>query len=640
MKIPSLKTFAQIFLLASMLLAALAFQQTVERMQELGIDLFHSRWIFLLAVFAFNLLVGGLIFWKKALTDIQIPRASKIRAFALILFGLSLAPLARTFLFGDILPQYAPTLWLFLWGSLLAAIGFTLLGAQTFPAFLFLLAAQGVLYQIYASLAVVSAYPFSIGYSEASRHYYASMFHAERLYGANLPLPFLHPSRYMLLSLPFWISSLPLWAHRLWQALLWIFLTGISAALLARRARLKGWAFLLAAAWAYLYFLQGAVYYHLQVMVILILIGAQSAKFWRTLFFVTLASLWAGVSRVNWFPVPAMLAIALYLLETPLKEKGWRYWLPPAAWGFIGLASALLAQFAYIQISGNAAAANFASSFTSDLIWARLFPNEIFSGVLPGITLVSLPILLALAWMLRGATRRIHFLRWLALTAMLDLLFAGGLVVSVKIGGGADLHNMDAFMVLLALIAALVFGGQLKTEAGQNWAAGILPAGLVFAALLIPISYVIPRVGTFYAHNSAASAADVKTLQNYVKQTSGEVLFLTERQLFAFGDLPAARMIPEYEQIELMEFAMSGNRAALQKFYADLNAKRFAVIFAEEQKFVMRKEGAFKEENNVWVRYVGAPLLCAYKPMETLKTANAQIFIPRPNPKCKNPFEE
>jgi hypothetical protein len=116
------------------------------------------------------------------------------------------------------------------------------------------------------------------------------------------------------------------------------------------------------------------------------------------------------------------------------------------------------------------------------------------------------------------------------------------------------------------------------------------------------------------------------------------VLFVTERQLFTYGELKDLKMTPAYEQIELMEFAMSGNRGELEKFYADLNNHRFAVIIAEEQKFALQKHGAFKEENNAWVKYVGAPILCAYKPIETLKTTNIQIFIPRPSPNCKNPF--
>jgi hypothetical protein len=87
--------------------------------------------------------------------------------------------------------------------------------------------------------------------------------------------------------------------------------------------------------------------------------------------------------------------------------------------------------------------------------------------------------------------------------------------------------------------------------------------------------------------------------------------------------------------------AMSGNREYLETFYSDLKRHRFAFIIAEEQKFSQQKKGSFIEENTAWVRYVGAPLLCAYKPVETLFSANVQIFMPRPGqPSCKDPFSE
>ncbi len=86
---------------------------------------------------------------------------------------------------------------------------------------------------------------------------------------------------------------------------------------------------------------------------------------------------------------------------------------------------------------------------------------------------------------------------------------------------------------------------------------------------------------------------------------------------------------------------MSRNRDYLEQYYSDLDNRRFALIIAEEQKFTQQKKGAFVEENIAWVRYIGAPLLCAYKPVETLTSTNVQIFEPRSGrPLCKDPFAE
>ncbi|MCX6056586.1 MAG: hypothetical protein NTW69_00305, partial [Chloroflexi bacterium] len=381
-----------------------------------------------------------------------------------------------------------PIFWVFLWVSLLQTLGLKLItGRKWHILFALVVLVQGLIYQIYGHLTVITDYPFSIGYSEASRHYYASMFFSERLYGIKLPLPFLHPTRYFLMSLPFLVDGLPLWFHRMWQSLLWIGLTAASSILLSRRLRLSGWMQFFIAGWALLFFLQGAVYYHLQVCVILILAGVSTRHPWRSFIFILIASLWAGVSRVNWFPVPSMLAIAIYLMETPLGNKGWRYWITPFAWGACGLGLAAASQFVYISISGNADIRAFGSSFTSDLLWNRLLPNDTSPlGILPGILIVSAPLLFAMTQMLRGRLSVMHPLRWLALLALLGVLFMGGLAVSTKIGGGGDLHNMDAFLVMFALIATAFFAKSVAAEDRSNPAWGQIHWSVTVAVLLVP----------------------------------------------------------------------------------------------------------------------------------------------------------
>ncbi|MBL8101540.1 MAG: hypothetical protein JNM02_03340 [Anaerolineales bacterium] len=399
----------------------------------------------------------------------------------------------------------------------------------------------------------------------------------------------------------------------------------------------------LAVAWAFLYFLQGAVYYHLQVCVILVLAGVSVKNPGRSLLFMSLASIWAGISRVNWFPVPAMLGIAVYVLETQIAGKGWRYWIHPFLMGVIGLGTALAAQFIYIEISGNADARAFGSSFTSDLLWNRLFPNSTFSlGILPGILIVSAPLGIALYQMLNGRLAKLHPLRSLVLLALVLVLFFGGLVVSTKIGGGGDLHNMDAFLVMLALIATSFFAGRVvgDDEPSPSW--GNVQWGV--AALLVPLGFALPQIGFFNSYNHIKAEKDIQRLQQVISQavdSGGEVLFITERQLLTFGELKNIPLIPEYEQVELMEMAMSGNREYLEQYYSDLDNRRFALIIAEEQKYNPRNNGSFVEEDNAWVRYIGAPLLCAYKPAENLLSNNIQIFVPRPGrPVCKDPFAE
>ena len=46
----------------------------------------------------------------------------------------------------------------------------------------------------------------------------------------------------------------------------------------------------------------------------------------------------------------------------------------------------------------------------------------------------------------------VHLLRLGLIFAALLVLFAGGLVVSMKIGGGVDIHNLDAYLSLLLIV--------------------------------------------------------------------------------------------------------------------------------------------------------------------------------------------
>ena len=291
-----------------------AIVQTIQRVNELGDSSLAFQMGFPLPYFskyrrwrvpARWTFLERITRWMDGLEFDPANNFKKLFGLALVVFGFFLSGQFRLFFFGNILPQLMPIFWVFLWASLLQTFGLKLMtGFKWYPLFASTILLQGLVYQIYGRLTIITDYPFSIGYSEAGRHYYASLFYAKSLYGMQLPYPFLHPSRYLLMSLPFLVDGLPLWFHRMWQSLLWLGLTSASAFLLIRRMRLKGWMVFLGSAWAFLYFLQGAVYYHLQVCVILVLAGVSVKHPWRSLLFVFLASIWAGISRVNWFPVP------------------------------------------------------------------------------------------------------------------------------------------------------------------------------------------------------------------------------------------------------------------------------------------------------------------------------------------------
>jgi hypothetical protein len=499
----------------------------------------------------------------------------------------------------------------------------------------------GVTYEVVLRFNVVTTYPLSMGWSEGSRYYYASLFFSKWVYGESVPLSVLHPTRYLLQSIPFLIPSLGLPAHRFWQFLLWIVLTAGTAIALSRRATFpaeKAFRWLLAG-WYFLYILRVGIYYHLEVMVILPLLFVSAKHPWRSLIAVIAASLWAGISRVNWFPMPALIAIAIYLLEVPVSsvaplsfQRLVRYLAQPILWLVAGLASALLAQAAYIPLSGNADNADaFSSSFTSALLWDRLWPNETYwLGVLPGILIVTAPLLAILIIAALRQWKDIHFLRWLGWFGMIAVLFAGSLVVSTKIGGGGDLHNMDAYATLLGIVAVFFVGGRVQNEAGRSGEA-VRPWAVFTYALVMPLLFLIPFMRPYPTYKQTSIQPGYRQLVETVNTLGekGPVLFINERQMVTFGDVNVP-LVPEYEVVTLMENAMAGNRPYLDRFYSDLAQHRFAAIVATKQNRGIQEDGALAEENNIWNSRVSPFILCYYRPMLRVdaEMTNVEVYVP------------
>ncbi len=589
-----------------------------------------------------------------------LARLAKLGWLNLIL--VELVPLAILWLVfrsqPDRLFDPLPRLWLMWMGALLGALfiqayvrglGYfsALLGAAVMVGFLF--AAAGYFVQ-------VNDYPFSLGWSEGSRFYNASLFFAQPLYGRSLPLPVLHPTRYLLQSIPFIFPGAGIWALRFWQAVLWVVLPLAGGWLLARRLKLDSplktaFAVLL----AFLFFYQGPVYYHLMLCAIPILAAFNPRKPGRTLVWVLLASVWAGLSRVNWWPVPGALAAMLFLLEVPFATWGphasvastgsatqarggfaalWRYLRWPLAWGAAGCITAFAANRIYEALSGNPPEV-FNSALSSPLLWERLWPNITYG---PGILLMTLLVLAApialLAVKLLGGPRW-YWPRVAGVLGVLLIFLAGGLVVSVKIGGGSNLHNLDALVLMLGVaLLYIAFDRFLPDRAAAH------PRRFNLAhALLVALIVLVPAAQTAYIarlpdqHDARITADNLASLKLQVEAAGqeGEILFLTEKQLLTFKELELKNFDPEHEKVFLMEMAMADNQVYLQKFYTDLKNHRYALIVAEPlNNHIQDARSAFSEENNAWVERVVQPVLQYYEFVDKMPENNVYLYAPRP----------
>jgi hypothetical protein len=518
----------------------------------------------------------------------------------------------------------------------------------------------GAGYKIAAFIPDVSSYPFSLGWSEASRYYYASLLFAKRIYGVSAQPSVLHPTRYMMQAIPFFIPHLPLWLHRLWQVLLWIGVTGGTVYLLAKRLSIsQAWVRLLFVLWGALFLFQGPVYYHLLVSALLVFWGLDSGRFWKSLVVVLLASAWAGISRVNWFPVPGLLAASIYFLETKLgpqdkfkpepsrliaetvsvqehvsgEASTWKglgaYLLQPVLWIGFGTLVAFGSQAVYVLWSG-ADPGLFASSLSSDLLWYRLFPNPTFPlGILPAILLVSAPLLIVLVLGMRG----LHPLRVVAGGSILLASFLGGVVVSTKIGGGSNLHNMDAFLTLLLIFGAYVFFGKAVPDASDDGIRRDHSAILLAFILAVPVAFALNQGGPLKLPEEQRVEGALRSLRDLtedVVQQNGEVLFISQRHLLTFGYIQGVPLVEKYENVFLMEMAMAGNETYLNAFYDDIRNHRFSLIISDPLGGRTKgSEYPFGEENDVWIARITRPLLDDYQRKDLLKSVGIEVLEPK-----------
>jgi len=337
--------------------------------------------------------------------------------------------------------------------------------------------------------------------------------------------------------------------------------------------------------------------------------------------------------------MPGIIAAILYLMEVPLNGKSiWRYLLKPALWFLVGTLAAFLSQRLYILLSGITDTRLFYTSFISDLLWYRLWPNSSFSfGILPGIVWTSLPLWLVIYSVLRSRKKDWHPIRLLFIFAAILVICAGGIVVSLKIGGGANLHNMDGYFILLLIFTAYLAFARYHSETGERVRPMRLHWLLVIALLYNPVSTFLQFGVGFKTYDSARTQTVLASLQEHVESVNaqgGEILFITQRHLISMHMLEGVTPIPEYEREDLMEMAMSNNQPYLTDFRKDMENQRFALIVVDPLNYnILSKKRSLSEENNAWVRRVMKLILCNYREEVVFPADEIALYVPQESPR-------
>ena len=494
-----------------------------------------------------------------------------------------------------------------------------------------------VIYKIATFLPGINSYPFTLTWSEGTAYYFASAYFSEQLYGVKVDLPLINPSRHLLMAVPFIVQDLPIWVHRAWEVVLWLLITTATIFLLVRRLGIKNQLLRLAFfGWVFLYFFQGPVYYFLLISLIPILWGFDARKPKRTLFLVLLGSIWAGASRVNWIPVPALLAATFFFLEVKVVDQNWRrYLVAPLIWFVSGVGFGLLAWLGYAQLSGQPVG-NFGIYFTSNLLWYRLFPNATFpGGVFLMTMLASLPLIGIIAIYYYRSGFNYHIVRHVGIALILLVLFAGGMFVSTKIGGGNNIHNLDAYLMILLISGSYLYFGKSVPDNDvpeREFSQKFLNVFVVFA-IIIPVIFTLQVGRPLGLQEKSRTDNALMTIQEYADTTiaeGGKVLFIAERQLLTFGEIKNVPLLPEYERMDLMEMVMGGNEEYLAEFRQRIENQEYALIISEPLVAKYKGRGKpFGDENDVYVRQVTEVVLCYYEPVKRITKFPIQLLMPK-----------
>ena len=492
-----------------------------------------------------------------------------------------------------------------------------------------------VIWALLAYIPLQPSYPFSKSWAETSWFYYASFFYDQKLYGADIPWPFLDIGRPFLLSFAYLLPKPSLAVMRIWQSTLWVGTALLVAWRLSKRLNLTGkTARILYILWGFLWVLLGPIYMHLALVVVIVLWGFDSKRLGKSLFWVGIASIAGGIFRINWMPVPAILGLTLYFLENPIpaNKKTLAYLRKPFWIGLTGVGVGVASFLLYAQLSGRADT-RITSKFTATFLWERLLPNATLStGLLFGILFVSAGLLggIYFVWRQTGY----HRLRFGLLAAMLAILFVGGTVASAKIGGGNNLHNYDAYLSMLMVWGSYAFAGCIqseKTEPSQNPRALRL---FLLSVVLTTVFWSILPARAFQLHDLETAKKELAQLNEFLQHAdkAGErVLMIYSRHLLTFDLIESIELLPEYELEELTEIAISNNAAAAEAFRKSLVGREYDLIVTRVERDVIQGDDKpFAAENNAWVRTVSARLLNQYELVFYLPESGISIYAPKP----------
>ena len=513
----------------------------------------------------------------------------------------------------------------------------------------------------------VTDYPFSIGWSEGNRMWDYSVLFGKDLYDypQDQTIPaYIDIGRQSLWGLIYLLPRVTIVMARIWNDILFTIPCALLGwALLRNNRKNRGFRLLAFSLWSMLFLMQGPIYTPLTLSAFIIAIGSGTPLPVNCLL-TAIAGFYAVMSRSTWIAAPSAFAVFLLFLDKKAvsseNERKAR-WGKAVALGLSGIVGAavymkrdlIAGLFSHDAVTTAEPAVTSAAEaameavppiFTADwfryylgrqaLLFDRLWPNETYApGIVLGLAIAVLPlILLIIVWACRKGWSLDFWQKLLLFAGSAVFLFAG-LIFSVKIGGGSNLHNMDMFLILMLIVGSLAWKAGMGEWLTEKIRTESLICILLFAAILLPawdsIKTAVPR---YYPRGETTEDAS-DTIRRVIDEYSGEdILFMDQRQLLTFGTVQKIPLIADYEKKWMMDEAMANNSSYFEPYISDLKDHRFAAIISEPLHIKFQGEGGdFSEENDLFVTYVSIPTLCYYEPYETFYDQGVQILLPREN---------
>ena len=490
---------------------------------------------------------------------------------------------------------------------------------------------------IAANFLYVNNYPFTLTWSEGKSFLDASLLFSQKVYGSSSPIPLQQPTKALLLSILYFFSRYPsLLAFRAWQFLLTCLFPFLTALLVTeKRLHLKNWEKWFCILAIFVLLMIGPIKYYLFPILIVFFLGFEPQKFLQSTITIGISSLLIPPLDINWFPMVAALCLFIYTLETEYRGNFWEYIWKPMVWVLISLLLPFLHLYLFYAYSGNPHGL-FSFLSSEALLWYRLFPSSVNTlGIFPSLLICISPFICLIYFYLNGNLTKIHWLRLFILFGLMGVFLVGGIVSSVKIGGGNNLHNMDGFLILLIILCSYLYFHRFQNLQHITPPKPFrLEVNSIFL-LVIPAIFIIlalpPRPDFKIGSDATNEVAKMQQMIDEYEQSSAKPgLMFFQSQLMATGQIKNITPIPNLDNVFLIEMAISQKSEFLSSFYSDLKAHRWSVIISLPlyESYDLSYH-PFQEEQDAWQTKIANIILCYYRPAYESLDFNYGVYIPR-----------